>query len=156
MQKCPKYGKNLRAVWYAWSEDGDELQEPWWPTCRSPSLLLLTKAFLSIRLPSGLRGCSWPPRRLQTDVLGGAEHALLDVMSSYSAVKEAKGLCALQRPQHKSQTKRFWLGLSFTLPLTNSGPTGHSRELLGIKTQHMLLLLNAIISINSAGSEHTF
>lgn len=51
-QKCPKFGKNLRAVWYAWSEEEGELQEPWWPTCRSPSLLFLTKAFLSILPPS--------------------------------------------------------------------------------------------------------
>lgn len=113
MQKCPKYGKNLRAFWYAWSEEGGELQEPWWPTCRSPSLLFLTKAFLSILQslpPPGLRGCSWTPRRLQTDVLGRAEHALLDVTSSYGAVKEAEGLSALQRPrQYKSQTVGFEL-----------------------------------------------
>lgn len=40
-------------------------------------------------LPSCLRGRSWPPRRLQTDVLGRAEHALLDVTSSSGLVKEA-------------------------------------------------------------------
>lgn len=115
-----KIGKDLRAVWYALSEDEDELQKSWWLTCHSPSLLFLTKAFLSILLPPGLRGCSWPPRRLQTDVLGRAEHALLDVTSSYGAVKEAKGLSALQRPQHKSQTVRFGLDLSLTLPQANS------------------------------------
>lgn len=94
------------------SEEG-ELQEPRWPTCHSPSLLFLTKAFFSFLPPSfpppGLRGRSRPPRRLQTDVLGGAEHALLDVTSSYGAVKEAKGLPALQRPQYKSQTIGFEL-----------------------------------------------
>lgn len=50
MQKCPKYGKNLSLLihleWW-----GGELQEPWWPTCHSPSLLFLTKAFFS---PSSL------------------------------------------------------------------------------------------------------
>lgn len=61
--------------------------------------------------PPGLRGCSRPPRRLQTDVLGRAEHALLDVTSSYGAVKEAKGLTALQRPQYKSQTMGFLMRL---------------------------------------------
>lgn len=59
--------------------------------------------------PPGLRGCLRPPRRLQTDVLGRAEHALLDVTSSYRAVKEARGLSALQRPQYKSQTMDFEL-----------------------------------------------
>ena len=110
-------------LWYAWGAEGwgGELQEPWWPTCRSPSRLFLTKAFLSILSPSppslppfpppGLRGCSRPPRRLQTDVLGRAEHALLDVTSSYRAVKEAKGLTALQRPQYKSQTMGFLMRL---------------------------------------------
>lgn len=63
--------------------------------------------------PPGLRGRSRHPRRLQTDVLGGAEHALLDVTSSYGAVKETKWLSALQRPQYGSQTLRFeFVGLS--------------------------------------------
>lgn len=69
--------------------------------------------------PPGLRGRSRPPRRLQTDVLGGAEHALLDVTSSYGAVKEAKWLSALQRPQYKSQTIGFELVCLLPSPLAS-------------------------------------
>lgn len=53
--------------------------------------------------PPGLRGCSRPPRRLQTDVLGGAEHALLDVTSSYRAVKEAKGCLPCKKQSIKTR-----------------------------------------------------
>lgn len=53
--------------------------------------------------PPGQRGCSRPPRRLQTDVLGGAEHALLDVTSSYRAVKEAKGCLPCKKQSIKSR-----------------------------------------------------
>ena len=71
-------------------------------------------------LPSSLlpssrsRARSRTHRRLQTDVLGGAEHAPLDVTSSYGAVKEVKRLSALQRAQYKSQD--FSWSVS-TLPL---------------------------------------
>lgn len=53
---------------------------------------------------SGLGGCLRLSRRLQTDVLGRAEHAQLDVTNSYRAVKEAKGLSALQRSQEINLT----------------------------------------------------
>lgn len=49
---------------------------------------------------SGLGGCLRLSRRLQTDVLGRAEHAQLDVTNSYRVVKEAKGLSALLRSQY--------------------------------------------------------
>ncbi|MEQ2301824.1 hypothetical protein AMECASPLE_000366 [Ameca splendens] len=53
---------------------------------------------------SGLGGSSRPSRRLQTDVLGRAEHAQLDVTSGCGAVKEAKWLSALQRRRYVRQT----------------------------------------------------
>lgn len=62
---------------------------------------------LSLPPPPGLWGCLGPPRRLQTDVLGEAEHALLDVTRGYRAVEEAKGLSAFHRPQFKRHTIVF-------------------------------------------------